>query len=386
MRPTRAVWLVMAMSVIGACSTDTDTTHQPLFDNGVNVFEAQVIDGQVGAVITNATITIQVGRHLMQANNDNGFYSVYGIPYGTFRILVSAPGYNDFQAMKAFTAAGQFASLANGDPMVYYFNNVLMYPLGHAPGDVKVSVYDSRDGAAVRGATVAATLSQVTQLINLTDVLLPTIGYTPSTMVATTDADGKVSFASANLIMGATYDVDVFGALDADGVYLVPDTASQVKVGYALQDLVVFLDRPVLVPVAVMTNNEDNTLLVSELVVTFPYAVEICNAATNHTWSNTTDNHGAPFSDDTDGDGVFAAMAPTNPVGAALSVNDTVLTMTYAAQNDDVGDDLWVTFSGLTVKPRGASDSSCTSLTSVKLRTITGGATIDTEIHVRDVP
>ena len=171
MKTTRQGFVWLSLLTLSACFTDTDVSNRPLFDNGVNVFEAQAVDGHTGALIGNATITVQVGRHVLNADNAGGFYTVYGIPYGTFRVNATAPGYNNFQATKDFLDSSAYASLSDGDPLVYYYNNLIMYPVGTAPADVRVSVYDASSGAAVAGATVAATLDTLTSLVAIDDPL-----------------------------------------------------------------------------------------------------------------------------------------------------------------------------------------------------------------------
>jgi hypothetical protein len=57
---------------------------------------------------------------------------------------------------------------------------------------------------------------------------------------------------------GAEYSIDVFGALDANGVFLVPSQNNTIRIGSQVPEVVVFLDRPLLTPVAISANNEDN--------------------------------------------------------------------------------------------------------------------------------
>lgn len=366
-----------------SCKTDVNLSERPLFDNGVNVFEAQVVDGLTGTLITNATVAVQVGHHVLTARNDNGFYTVYGIPFGTFRIMVSAPGFNDFRATRAFTNSNPWNSLSNGDPMVYYFNNVVVYPTGDMPSDIVVSVYDGADGAPVPNATVVASLNSMTTMVTVSDALAPSVGLLPTTIAATTDASGKATLPAGNLIMGARYLIDVFGALDTNGVYLVPTTNQTIDIGYDVQEVVTFLDRPVLTPVALSANNEDDTPD-DFLEVIFPYGIVVCTTDDDHGWTNTTDVH--QLTDNTDGDTVVTSPAANNPVTVTLSNHDTTIKLEYVTDNNDNGDDLYVTFIGVQVRPVGSSEDSCTSLTSVPLRNLGGGTTVDTEIFARDVP
>src|SRR4051812_24051013 len=106
----RTSTLIVA-ALLGACSTDTSLTNRPLFDNGVNVFEANVLDGLTGATVEKATVSVQVGRHTLESSPEAdgsgsgsgaAFFTVYGIPYGQFRVTASAMGYNDFVSLKWF--------------------------------------------------------------------------------------------------------------------------------------------------------------------------------------------------------------------------------------------------------------------------------------------
>jgi hypothetical protein len=373
----------MVAALLGACSTDTDLTNRPLFDNGVNVFEANVIDAITGATVEGATVSVRVGRHVLDVTPEeagsgsaSSFFTIYGIPYGDFRVSATAAGYSDFEALKSFTDSSQNDSLSDGDPFVYYFNNIVMYPEGTVPQGITVSVIDGNNGQPVAGATVVGALTGVGSPVPVSNVLAPNVGLRPQTLTGETAADGKVDLKADDLVIGGNYQIDVFGALDAQGVYLVPSNNTAVTVGQDVQQVLVFLSRPSLTPVALKTNNEDAAGFDPNLQVTFPYAVEICSSASSHTWSNLSGN--------TNGLAPVATPATTNPVTAALSAGDTLLTLTYNVQSgtDDPADDLRVFFSGVAVKPKGSSAGSCTTLSSVRIR---NGSFINTTINVRDV-
>jgi hypothetical protein len=138
--------------------------------------------------------------------------------------------------------------------------------------------------------------------------------------------------------------------------------------------VLVFLNRPSLIPVALKTNTEDVGGFDTNLQVTFPYPVEVCSSASSHFWQNQSGN--------TNGISPVATPATTNPVTATLSSGDTLLTLTYnlLSGSDDPGDDLRVYFYGVAVKPKGSSAGSCTPLTNVQVR---NGAYVNTTIYVR---
>jgi hypothetical protein len=375
--------VVAALGSAG-CSTSIDRTNVPLYDNGVHVFEAQVVNALTAERIEDATISLLLGKYTLDAIFENGQHTIYNIPYGTFRIDATAQGYNHFQARKSFTAASPSASLSRGDSLVFYYNNLVMYPEGIVPQGVTVTVYDGSTGATISNATVVATLVGVGAAVPITDVLAPNVGLTPDTLVTTSGSNGEATFAPEDLVLGGTYAINVFGALDAQGVFLVPSSNLSVTVGQTFQQLPAFLSRPFQVPVALGANNEDfvNGGTNPNLVVTFPYAIELCSTPSSHTWFNST-----PFPADTNGNGTVATPPATNQVTATLSNGEATLTLAYNLQagTDDPGDNLYVTFSGVQVKPKGAAATSCTSLSLVSLRNIGGLPRVNTQIRVRQL-
>jgi hypothetical protein len=95
-----------------------------------------------------------------------------------------------------------------------------------------------------------------------------------------------------------------------------------------------------------------------------------------------TTQHGYPG--DSDGDGVFTSPRLDAPVTQALAADARSVTLSFHTDVDDAGDELWVTFTDVRLKPRGAADTSCTALGSVPLRSSSGGPTVSTEIFVRE--
>ncbi|MCK5688712.1 hypothetical protein KAI87_05540 [Myxococcota bacterium] len=376
-----ALTLMFSLGLFASgCSTEVDMTDVPLFDNGTNVFEAQVINGQTGERVDDATIQIQIGHHILKAEVNDGFYTIYGIPAGTFIVTVTVAGYTNFRALLRFNQGG---TLSGGSALAYLFKNIVMYPVGVVPGDITVRLFDGADGAPVVDAIVVASLTGFTNYVTADEVLTNNADLLPSTVPTTSDAEGLATLASTDLIMGGAYSIDVFGALDANGVFMVPAVNQIVTVGTNLQELVIFLDRPSLDPVALMVNNEDDAIL-STLVVTFPYAVELCTQSDDHDWSNVTNNKAPYWSNDSDGDGNGTTVAADDPVTVTLSENDTILTAEFVANENDAGDELWVEFSGIEVKPMGSSDGGCVELEDIEIRNT--GSNIDTQIHVREIP
>ena len=369
MRNTLAAVLAVGLAAAG-CSTDTDTSDRPFFFNNRTV-QFVILDGFTGQAIGGPNMRLQFGTHTLTPEVENGIYVVRDVPYaGTGTILVSASGYADFVAVQRFNVND------------YTMYRILMYPVGTVPADVTVSVYDV-DGNAIDGATVVATMTNASAFVPNASIttIAPQQGILPGSLVGTTSG-GQVTFSGGSLILGATYSIDVFGALDASGVFLVPSENHTIAVGEEIPEIVVFLDRPLEYPVAISANNEDGVVVASgQLIVTFPYAIELCTSDDeDHYWLNR-------YGDDTDADGVVAQPLGTSvgdtigSVTSQLSADATVLTLTPVddSANDpnnafDPDDYLEIGYYGVEVKPQGANDTSCTSLTSVSLR---GSGTVD---------
>ncbi len=360
---------------LASCSTDTDTTNRPLFPDGYNVLQATVTNGLTGEPIDNVNLRVQVGRDTLDDEIVSSLHMIYGIPNATeVFVLADAEGYSPFIAKVTLTGTG---NIQTGD-YAYHFRNVLMYPVGTTPRDIQVSVYQI-DGTPVDGATVVLTLSAASVFVPVETALQSGVGILPNSLVQVTANGGKAVFPASGLIFGGTYSIDVFGALDANGVFLQPSQNSLVTVGVNVPEVVVFLDKPVLVPVAATTNTETAGER-STLVINFPYAVDKCTSTGWWVNNNCFDEFPPVFihaclSLDTDIDGYYARPHASASVTEAFSNGNTTLTLNYVTNeiNDataafDAQDNLWVFFGGTQVKPRGASDSSCTPIQLIELR------------------
>jgi hypothetical protein len=163
----------------------------------------------------------------------------------------------------------------------------------------------------------------------------------------------------------------------------VPSSPTSVTIGATVPEIVVFLDRPLLTPVAISANNEDAGIH-TNLVVTFPYVIEVCSASAQHTWTNVTTSQGVVA--DTDIDGTVAQPANPNPVTLTVGGGGTTITLEenygLTTQAFDPQDDLFVQFNGVTVKPAGSGEASCRALNLIELRD--SGLNVVTRIHVND--
>lgn len=372
----------LVLGLLLGCGTDTDISDRPLFPDGFIVFQAVVLNGLDGSAVPEADVNlrIQIGRHTLQSEVSNGIHVIYGVPDNTaVFVLADAPGLAPFVAKLTIDGTG---SIENGD-FDFRFFNVLMYPVGTAPGDLTVTVFSGDGGTPVQGATVVATQDQQPVFVPVDTPLFPGVGVLPSSVIQTTDASGRAVFPGADLVLGARYSIDVFGAI-VDGVFLVPSQNQSITIGSSVPEIVVFLNRPLLTPVAITSNNEDGAIH-NNLVVRFPYAIELCTPTSPLSWTNSSGSF-SPFILDLDGDGTVAQPALTNPVSAVLSDGNSTLTVEESygigTQAFDVNDDLFVTFNNIRLKPESTDDASCRLLNQVELRDT--NTNVVTTIHVND--
>ncbi|MEK7703557.1 MAG: hypothetical protein AAB426_01250 [Myxococcota bacterium] len=368
-RKTEALLFAVGLAT-AACSTDTDLSDRPLF-NGNSVLTLRLVDAVDGTTLS-GDVTLTVGVHTLTADaQGNGYYVIDHIPSGTFPIMATAAGHRAF---------ANTITLNGG--LNYTSRNLIMFPTANVSTPINVTVYDT-DGAPLAGATVVAQLTGAAGVIEATNDLYPDTGLVPSALRATSGTNGVATITATDLFYGGTYTVNVFNAVDGDGNYLVVPGTTDITVGDDLMDIAYYMALPPTTITARLVNNEDGGHYPT-LVVTFPYAMELCTDAADATWSNTTSSHGA-YQDNNGGTPITAAPADTNPVTPTFSANNTVLTLAYVAGTgdnaDDTGDSLYVTFDDISVAPLGSS--TCTALDNIEIRNTNGD--IDLEIWVREV-
>jgi len=375
-RSIKGILLGLVLAGFG-CSTDTDTTDRPLFDNGINVFQVQLYDGTTGAAITTGTISVQIGAHALSGTINNGVYTVYGIPQGTFAVTVTATGYNVFQANVTFNGWGW---LSDGDSFEYTTNSIVLYPTGNVPEDIRVHVAWVADGLPVAGAPVVALLSAGSNpiAVNLGNLLPPDFGLGLTVANATTDANGDATFAGTSLMFGATYDLMVLAAQDGAGHYLMPTNSATVKVGTDYPYVVIGMDLPDLnMPniTALYANNEvvwsSTTAILSYLEFTFPYPMQFCNPNAPAA---------APTMDYSLAGGGSGLTKSTPAVTASFTdANSTVLRL-VANHTGTASGEYTVDFSDVYIQPVGTNWSNwCWDLSNVDLR---GSGSVDTSIRI----
>ncbi|MEM6730082.1 MAG: hypothetical protein AAF658_00920, partial [Myxococcota bacterium] len=156
--------------------------------------------------------------------------------------------------------------------------------------------------------------------------------------------------------------------------------------------ITVFLGEPVQVPVALSANNdpEEGTEFQEDLVVRFPYPIEVCSDLDLHSARIVGGGTFPPFDGpDGDGDTTVNSLDDDDQTTFMLDETNTVLTLSFvldatddASQTDPVdmtNDALSVSFVNFQVSPVGAS--TCQNLTNVEIRNT--GRNVSNTIDVR---
>lgn len=243
--------LAVASMLIACSGTDIDLGSRPQFSNGTAVVTILVQDGISRGDVAGATLTLRVGPHILTPSVSGNAYTFTNVPANaTLPLVAQAAGYIDFAGTVATPAGG---SLANP---TYSTGLVLMYATTAVTQDYTVEVFDSATGAPVTGGQLVVSLetnpaTDVTAEVTSTTapagntLIVGSYGFHSATMVYALTG-GAATIPGADLIFGATYNVQVIGATTAGGDYLVqqfaegsnalnvPNTQSQITVFMAV--------------------------------------------------------------------------------------------------------------------------------------------------------
>ncbi|MBN1961201.1 MAG: hypothetical protein JW841_09655 [Deltaproteobacteria bacterium] len=227
-----AIFGSMALaSLLLACgSTEVDIGTRPQFKNGDNALTVTLFDGNTGAAVANATVTVRVGSHVLTGVRANNSYSFSNIPDGNWPIFAEGTGYLAFAGMTgALNGNATVNAYSPADPK--YTNAViLMYAQTAVTENYTVKVYtqsgnQGEAGQPVQGGQLLVTLTadSATTISGLLDTaatrLIGTYGYKPEAQ-AIALVDGVATINGSTLIYGATYALDVIGAMSNDNHYL----------------------------------------------------------------------------------------------------------------------------------------------------------------------
>lgn len=155
-----------------------------------------------------------------------GNYAFSGIPVdlntgeARFRVVVSKPGYQDFEADVELSAAVVPGTNYIVDKTINMIGDIYLYPLGSTAGNFNVYVYDP-NGVPIPNASVL--LQQNVSNNNQTSIassdILNATGGLYSSLNATTDATGLATFTGGTLTLGGAYNI-VVPSLTFSGVQL----------------------------------------------------------------------------------------------------------------------------------------------------------------------
>lgn len=380
MRKLTRVLLAAAMAV--GCATEFDPSERPRYWNGSTTVTLYLFDGQSGAAITDAEVNLHIGADVVTATGEGNIFTLAQLPRGSYPLFVKAPGYLDFVASMSFTNNNSLSNATAERTFESY--TVAMFPVQSVETDITVRVFEGEEGTAVASGQLVAALDPNTSFTtpshSLAKSLNGTLGFLPR-VITVPLTDGVATVPADQLVFGATYQLSVINARDADGRYLSPEVRNQtIKAGIGAQDVLLFVGPPAVTPVALSANNEDAGVFVSKLVVNFPYPVELCSTAADHSWTNLT-NDGPNDQRDSDDDGkVTLPVADGDSVRVTLTQGGAVLTVDYLADDEDKEDSLRLRFDG--VRVRVAGSNACSALSNVSLRD--SNAVVSTTIDVRE--
>lgn len=359
--------VLLAAALAVGCATEFDPSERPQYWNGSNTLTLFLFDGQSGAEVTDAEISLRIGANLLTATGEGNVFTFAQVPFGTYPLFIKSAGYLDFVASLNFSNNNALNNATASRSFQTY--TVSLFPVQSVETDITVRVHEGQGGAAVASGQLVAALDTnagiTTPANNLADSLNGSLGFLPR-VITVPLVDGVGTVSADQLVFGATYRLSVINVRDADGRYLEPTVRTQtVKAGMGAQDVLLFAGPAAVTPVALSANNEKEVFL-PKLVVNFPYPVELCSASADHRWFNETDD-GPNVDADSDDDGeITLPVAEGDSVRVTLSQGGTVVTLDYLAEEEDKDDSLVVQFAG--VRVRVAGSDACTDLFNVELR------------------
>jgi hypothetical protein len=407
MKSTNILMIIslMVLLVLASFGCSLEKSSQ-VFINDITI-QGMVYNGITGEAVADVTITFSNGTESISVTSDaTGTYQTTGAPAGNVIVTASATGFFTIEDVISIWETTTY-------------QNIFMFPEGNV-ADLTLTVVDDL-GRPLADASVRILLSNAGNVpallddyptANGDDILLQNSeGVTKYAMQElTTDANGVVTITGASLIDGATYEVYVTGAVNAEGVELDLETDTFVAGSPEAQDIYIELDNPGIAPLAIKANNEEFIWEIwdaemqgnppdftdvetnDSLIITFQDPIEICSNEDNHTWSNRTNDvqfdwyevglgwHvGDTFStfqfDNTDGDDIEAAATTDDEkVTTSVSTDGYQLTLTpvfgLEADGDskDADDNLIVRFDNIGVRVQGPDYYPCYQLGNVILR------------------
>jgi hypothetical protein len=368
--------IISGVSLLAACGGEDRTSNNNVDQNYHDItttLQGSIFSAIDGSRITDESldVTLVQGTDYREAevrtgsSDFAGDYSISDIPTSTddnitYRIVSTVDGYQQFETTVSFSV--DTVSLQDKD--VNVIGNIYMYPLGLFASDVKVNVTFNNE--PVEGATVLLNPRTASNTLTTdTNNTLALVNGFQQALSAVTDASGEVTFASANLVLGGQYNIDVMPTTYEDSQLQVNSgTAPYLTVGSTTNIRNVTMAESVpgtangLYITSATNTDSDEVTTTGALTLTFSRAVSLVDER-NVTASLT-------------GDTVFAVLnatdTPDSTVAAALSVDGLTLTLTptFSTQpvsfngvnNEATADDnLVVNYSNLFVRIAESNDT-----------------------------
>lgn len=369
----KKVWMAASIALaVAACGPAIELKDRPLFKNGNNSVTFMVYDGFTGAPITNATIKLLIGSYSLDAvqTEQTNSYTVNQAPSGDLLAQIDAPNYLSFLGTPSL-----YCSTYNNPPsdptaqcITQY--NVVLYPSAAVNQDVVLKVIDDKGNPVTTGTVVATRYDSSSFGVGLGNLLGGDYSTRPSTVTATVDSTGSATLPKAQLMLGAPYEITVYGAQSSQGP-LMASYAADFTAGVDFNEITIVLTPGAQSPIAQSVNNDPalGNVQRGNLQVTFTFPVEICSDP------GVVEGFTVTYEANANGDGILATPAATTPVTVTPDTQGYNLTLTPnfepgTLQTGAGGDgNIRIAFdNNLRVKPKGSSDAGCTYLFDVWVR------------------
>jgi hypothetical protein len=293
---------------------------------------------------------------------DGDYTDCHGTAY--YRVVATMDGYERFEGYtgletdmydneNSFGYSGQNNDIPTQNKVYNRIQNIYLYPLGSTAPDY--TVYVEYDHERVPGATVFFEYKPNDDAVTNTDddFRMCPVEALGRTLTGTTDANGMVTFAGSNLVLGGWYRLTVLPVV-YDGVQLgLKNVGSWFRVGLDDTDFLVFLqdlehfgNSDGLVIVSASNRDQSHLVPSGVLTVSFNQAVTLMDE-TNCSATLVTPGVGllnvtdAPDSTVTvTGDGT-STLTFTPNIATALDATDVGAYVQFGACNVYVGDDAY---------------------------------------------
>lgn len=247
------VWKSLVLSVTAtalvACGGDGDqnaAVPQNYHDIKTNL-QGTVFDAVTGERVIDESLAVLLvqGDDYRDAKMNADFpgdYFLKDIPTSTsnnvtFRMEVTATNYQSVISAVSFTA--NTSNLQ--DETVWRMGNFYMYPMGSTAPDMTVTV--TYNGERIADATVLLQPNTASNVLTADAInsIAPTNGF-QGALSGTTDAEGNVTFAGTELVLGGRYAIDVL-PMTYEDTELALTSGSTVVVGTSQISQVVAMDE-----------------------------------------------------------------------------------------------------------------------------------------------